>query len=135
MPHDPAAEETGPAEHRDQPPTFRDARGNVFFHVIIIGHVSTPTKSDPLYRAEPFNQGLSSHPPAAQRLSQPLDHIGPCPIRLRPLAWPAEFREPTRLFGTRLNRRIAAHDLAIVPLASLNRLAQGQSARRDPVTA
>ena len=133
MPHDPAAKEAGPTEHRDQSPTLRGARVDVFFHVIIIGHVSAPTKSDSLYRAEPFNQGLSSHPPAAQRLGQPLHHNGPCPIRFRPLAWPAEFREPTRLFGTRLNRRLAAHDLAMVPVASLNRLAEGQSARRDPV--
>jgi hypothetical protein len=91
-------------------------------------------KRDSLYGVEPFNQGLSSHPPAAQRLGEPLHHNnGPCPIRFRPLAWPAEFREPTRLFGTRLNRRLAAHDLATVPVASLNRLAEGQSARRDPV--
>ena len=116
MAHDPAAEETGPAEHRDQPPTLRDARVDVFSHVIIIGHVSAPTTSDSLYHAEPFIQGLSSHPPAAQRLGQPLHHNGPCPIRFRPLAWPAEFCEPTHLFGTRLNR-----------------LAEGQSAHRDPV--
>src|SRR3954463_1700704 len=95
MPHDPATEETGPAEHRDRPPTLRGARVDVCSHVIIIGHISAPTKSDSLYHAEPFNQGLSSHPPAAQRLGQPLHHHGPCPICFRPLAWPAEFCEPT----------------------------------------
>jgi hypothetical protein len=53
MPHDPAAEETGPAEHRDQPPTLRDARVDVFFHVIIIGHVQRSDEERPLIYTAP----------------------------------------------------------------------------------
>ena len=133
MPHDPAAEETGPAEHRDQPPTLRGARVDVFFHVIIIGHVSAPTRATPYTTPNRSTKASAAIRRRPERLGQPLHHNGPCPIRFRPLAWPAEFCEPTRLFGTRLNRRLAAHDLAMVPVASLNRLAEGQSARRDPV--